>query len=420
MSEPTTERKIFSLAEVTRSISKTIADRYKSNYWIKAEMNKLNFYSHSGHCYPDLVEKKNGKVIAEMRATLWGDDYRRIQSNFLKILKEPLKDGINILFCGNISFDPVYGISLRIIDIDPSFTLGDLEREKLETIARLKEEDLFSTGKRLPFPLLPQRIAVISVETSKGYADFLNMIDHNPWNYSFFHLLFPALLQGEKAIDSIISQLQRIAIVKHHFDIVVIVRGGGGDVGLSCYNNYNLAREIATFPIPVLTGIGHSTNETVAEMIAFRNAITPTALAGILIQRFHEFAQPVERSRELIVNRTNRYLLQEKNKLFDTIKRVKSGSGSLIMNHRYPLNQLLIQMKSAIKTQVAENMALLSNMEHKTFAMNPVNVMKRGYSITLVDGKLLTDVNEARAGGSITTLVANGKVMSEVKSIEEN
>ena len=420
MANPATDRKIFSLAEVTKSISKTIADRYKSSYWIKAEMNKLNLYAHSGHCYPDLVEKKNGKVIAEMRAILWSDDYRRIKNNFLQVLKEPLKDGINILFCAHIAFDPVYGMSLRIIDIDPSFTLGDLEREKLETIERLQKENLFITGKRLSFPLLPKRIAIISVETSKGYADFKNMLDNNSWSYKFFHMLFPALLQGEKAVESIKSQLTMIEKVKNHFDVVAIVRGGGGDVGLSCYNNYGLAKQIATFPIPVLTGIGHSTNETVAEMIAYRNAITPTALADILIQRVHNFSISVEKSKELIANRTNRYIVQEKNRIFGSIKLLKSVTLTTVLNSRYPMEQLYQQLKSNVKSVISLNTSHLKNEEQKVNNLNPVNVFRRGYSITLIDGKLLTTIAQVKNGGSLKTILTDGIVNSIAGKSFEN
>ena len=147
MSENVNDKKVYSLTEVTLSIQKTIADRYKSSFWVKAEMNKLNHYSHSGHCYPDLVEKTNGKVIAQMKANLWKSDFDRINQNFLKILKEPLKDGIKILFCATICFDPSHGLSLRIADIDPSFSLGELEREKLDTIERLKKEGIFHANK---------------------------------------------------------------------------------------------------------------------------------------------------------------------------------------------------------------------------------------------------------------------------------
>ncbi len=216
MPELVNDKKIFTLLEVTQSIQKTIAERYKSSFWVKAEMNKLNHYSHSGHCYPELVEKQNGKVIAQMRSNLWKMDYQVINANFLRVLKEPLRDGIKILFCATIHADPVYGLNLRIIDIDPSFSLGELEREKQETIDRLKKEGIFAKNKTAPLPLLPQRIAIISVETSKGYADFLKVIEGNSWGYKFFHMLFPALLQGDKSIGAIMNQMRNIKKVLHH------------------------------------------------------------------------------------------------------------------------------------------------------------------------------------------------------------
>lgn len=227
MPETVNDKQVFSLLEVTKSIQKTLTERYKSSFWVKAEMNKLNYYKQSGHCYPELVEKKDGKVIAQIRSCLWKDDYNRSNNNFLQILKEPLKDGIKILFQAKILFDPAYGLSLLIMNIDPSYTLGDLEREKQETINQLREENIFGRNKILKLPLLPQRIAIISVETSKGYADFLRVIETNPWNYKFFHFLFPSLLQGDKAADSIINQLTRIKKVINHFDVVAVIRGGG-------------------------------------------------------------------------------------------------------------------------------------------------------------------------------------------------
>lgn len=175
MPEQIQDRTIFSLLEVTRSIQKTLADRYQSLYWIKAEMNKLNHYTHSGHCYPELVEKKEGKVVAEIRSVLWKADYQRINQQFLKLLNEPLREGITILFQAGISYDPLYGLSLKIVDIDPTFVLGELEKEKIESIRRLQEEGIYDANKKLPFPTVPKRLAIVSVETSKGLSDFLRL-----------------------------------------------------------------------------------------------------------------------------------------------------------------------------------------------------------------------------------------------------
>ena len=330
MPEKTADKTIFSLLEISRSIQRSISENFNSAFWIKAEMNKLNYYSHSGHCYPELVEKKDGKVIAQLKGNLWNTDFIKINAKFLKVLKEPLKDGIKILFCATVNFDPVYGLGLRIIDIDPSFSLGELEREKQETIDRLRQENIFDQNKSLQLPLLPQRIAIISVETSKGYSDFIKIIDSNPHGYKFFHYLFPALLQGDKSIESILIQLKRIGKIKSYFDAVVIIRGGGGDVGLSSYNNYHLSKAIALFPIPVLTGIGHSTNETVAEMVCYKSAITPSELADFFIQKFHSYAEPVRRAEELIKEKAKRMIRDEKLKFDNTLRYFRSVTTNLL------------------------------------------------------------------------------------------
>jgi exodeoxyribonuclease VII large subunit len=331
MAEKTNDKTIFSLLEVTQSIQKTLSERYTSAFWVKAEMNKLNFYRQSGHCYPELVEKQDGKVIAQIKSHLWRDDYIRANNNFKAVLKEPLKDGIKILFLATVSFDPVHGLALWILDIDPSYTLGDLEKEKQETIRRLKEEGIFNSNKALKLPLLPQRIAIISVETSNGYADFLKVIGANWWNYKIFHLLFPSLLQGDRAVDAICHQLKRIKRIKSHFDVVAIIRGGGGDVGLSCYNHYQLAKETATFPIPVITGIGHATNETVTEMVSFSNAITPTKLAEFLLQKFHNFSVPVRDAERTITDKSNRLIEEAKSKLQSEVKLFRSVAENILI-----------------------------------------------------------------------------------------
>jgi exodeoxyribonuclease VII large subunit len=464
MAETVNSRKIFSLIEVTLSIQKTIAERYKSVFWVKAEMNKLNHYSHSGHCYPELVEKSDGRVIAQMKSNLWKTDFDRINHNFLKVLKEPLRDGIKILFCASIFFDPVHGLSLRILDIDPSFSLGELEREKQETMERLKREGIFHSNRLLKLPVLPQRIAVISVETSKGYSDFLKVIDHNPWGYKFFKFLFPSLLQGEKSIGSICSQLERIRNIKHHFDVVAIIRGGGGDVGLSSYNNYELAREIALFPIPVLTGIGHSTNETVAEMVSHKTAITPTELADFLIQKFHDFAEPIRRGEEIMVDRARRILADEKLKFKNTIKYFRSVTNSKLMSSRSQvisqsegvlqhskflirrnkellqwtvqdlqkgfhdlidrqqqnLENVVTKVSAATATKLEKEKESLIQLEKHVNILDPKNILKRGFSITLLNGKSVKSFNDVKPNDKITTIVADGQIESQVKTSDNS
>jgi exodeoxyribonuclease VII large subunit len=460
MPELVADKTVFSLLEVMKSIQNMVATHYSNAYWIKAEMNKLNFYSHSGHCYPELVEKENGKIIAQIRATLWKDDYFRINTLFLNTVKEPLKDGIKILFCARIGFDPVYGLTLRIIDIDSSYSLGDLEKEKAETIAQLRKEQLFNANKLVPMARVPQRIAIISVETSKGYSDFMNILDHNPWNYKFFTMLFPALLQGEKAVDAIVNQLANILQVASHFDVVAIVRGGGGDVGLSCYNNLQLAKAIATFPLPIITGIGHSTNETVAELISYKNAITPTELADFLLQQFHNFSVPVANAQQSII-RFSKSILDYQNMRFEkTIVQFKSDSRKFISENKHLLSNrihaieqqtsfmLQRQRELQIQTKLALSKASISTLENRrqnislqteqlsrqsalqlnnassrlqnltqlVRIMDPKNILKRGFSITLHQGKAIKSTENITPGTPLTTILANGTIISNTIS----
>jgi exodeoxyribonuclease VII large subunit len=442
VSEVINDKKVFSLLEVTLSIKKTIQERYQRSFWVKAEMNKLNHYSYSGHCYPELVEKIDGKVVAQIKTNLWKDDYLRINANFLHTLKEPLKDGINILFNATVNFDPVHGLSLRIIDIDPVFSLGELEREKMETIDKLRKEGVFHSNKDLLLPLLPQRIAVISVETSKGYADFLKIISNNTWGYKFFCFLFPALLQGDRSVDSILYQLKRIRRVKHHFDMVAIVRGGGGDVGLSSYNHYALAKEICQFPIPVLTGIGHSTNETVAEMVAFKNAITPTELADFLIQAFHNFSVPIQQMQETLVSSTRGILADERTGLLGSARLFKSVTNQLLIHNRHEIKglarsasqhltyyfqkkkQLWTDHKNHLKkstTLFQKNRTMeLANVEKSINLMDPISIIRRGFTITLKDGKAITNLADVKPGDKTTTITLDGTITSEVVSTKRN
>ncbi|MNJ88960.1 Exodeoxyribonuclease 7 large subunit [compost metagenome] len=283
----------FTLKQVAESIRKTIAERYSRTYWVTAEMHKLNS-TRKGHCYPELVQKEDDLIVVEMRGTIWKQNFERIQQKFFEIVKEPIHDGMELLFHVKITYHPIYNLGLEIIDIDPNYTLGALQRERQETLERLNKEGILNANQNLEMALVPKRLAIISQADSKGYSDFVTLLNGHPKRYHFNTFLFEAALQGDNAIASIQGQLKRIEKVKHHFDAVVIIRGGGGEIGMHCYNNYELAKSIATFPLPVLTGIGHSTNLTVCEMIAFRNGITPSDMAYFLLSIFEELDAPLD------------------------------------------------------------------------------------------------------------------------------
>ena len=432
------ERKVFSLLQVAQSIQKTISDRYTSTYWVKAEINKLNFYSHSGHAYPELVEKTEGRVVAEMRSIIWKADFERIQNKFISQIKEPLKDGIKVLLEAKITYSPAYGLSLTILDIDPMLTLGDLEREKMESINELKKLGIYDQNKQLPLALIPQRIAVISVETSKGWSDFVDVIRNNKEGYDFAIQLFPAVLQGDKAPFEIREQLKKVAASADRFDAVAIIRGGGGDVGLSCYNHLELCKSIANFPIPVLTGIGHSTNETVSEKVSHTNAITPTKLAELLLQKFRNFEQPMESMLQRFHHLTLQKLKESDHQLDSSSRLFRNTMQLQIQNKDFSLQQL--QQKASIlalgKIQeldfaIAQQVAHLKNvsqnqwqkaqqqlelLDQKTQILSPVHVLKRGYSITRLNGKSVTTIEQVKDGDVIKTEVLNGIISSKIEN----
>jgi exodeoxyribonuclease VII large subunit len=449
-------RKIFSLAQVVSSIKKTIEERYQQTYWVKAEMHKLNVYP-SGHAFPELVHKENDRIVAQMGGAIWKHNLERINKLFVEVVKEPLTEGSTLLMQVKISFNETFGLSLQILDIDPNFTLGELQREREETLKRLQQEGVLNANQFLSFPLLPKRIAIISADTSKGLSDFMKVLTTNPWGYVFYTQLFPAYLQGDQASDSIQKQLQRIRKVKAHFDVVVIVRGGGGEVGLSCYNNYALCRAIVDFPLPVLTGIGHSTNLTVAEMIAYRNAITPTELADFFIQAFHNFSVPIKEARKLLRTYTENLLKIEKERFETSVNRIKQSSelylerkkSSIIRTAelmRIGVNQVISRKRTQLEscrsefksdllrscdkqkehlTRFREKLTLstavilerqgrqiehLANMCH---LLDPQRILQRGYAIARINNKVIDANNVPEQAGIISIETSELIVLAE-------
>lgn len=481
-----TEKKIYNLSAVTQAIGNVINKHCNNIIWVKAEIVKLNYYSKSGHAYPDLVEKKEGKVLAEIRGNIWNNNFTQINNKFKKILNEGLGDNMTIVCLAKVKYSPVYGLSLDITDIDPSYTLGELAKQKAETIRRLKNENIFTLNKETIIPKLPKTFAIISIESSKGYSDFINVLNNNPWGYKFHHLLFPAILQGDNATKTIIAQLE---IIKRHtkvFDFVTIIRGGGGDVGLSCYDNFCIAKEIATFPIPVLTGIGHSTNETVAELVSYKNFITPTKVAEFLIQQYHNFYVPVKenidkinsltlqlfekqvskiretarlfdsitnrlidyqknsiiRSAKQIENSTQRKLTNESNNLKANINIIQYSVNELIQHQKHTLIQSMTQLKSSneliinnqystlsdlkkyvilyTKNTIEIKSSELNNLKDKITILSPINTLKRGFSITRLNGKSITSSTEVTIGDSIQTEVYEGSIESKIEKVKSN
>lgn len=384
---------VYSLSEIAFSLHKVVERTYPQPYFIKAEILKLNFYPHSGHCYPELVEKEGNAIKAEMRAIIWAANYQRINDRFVQITGNPLKENISILCLARIEFSPKHGLALHIEDIEPTYTLGEMVKNRNAVIERLKKEGVFTRNKNLQMPLLPKRIAVISVETSKGYSDFITTLNGNRYGYRFVTELFPSILQGDKAIVGITSRLAEIEMRQKEFDCVVIVRGGGGDVGLSCYDEYEMAHRVATFPLPVLTGIGHSTNLSVTDMVAHMYNITPTDVAFALIGYFQTFDEQVQECQGRIVEVSRRLLVDEQAKLLRMTEAVRM----------LPIVRL------------TEQQGRVGVMEEKVRLLHPDNILKRGFSITRHNGKVITNATTLKSGDELQTQVYEGEITSVVR-----
>lgn len=287
--------KQFTLSELNAGIREVLADSFPDQLWVTAEIGELKV-NRNGHCYLELIEKETDtdEILARSRATIWSWQFRFIQPFFETSTGQALQAGIKILASVSVEFHEVYGISLNIKDIDPTYTLGDLARKRREIIQRLTDDGIMDMNKELPFPELPQRIAIISSPTAAGFEDFVNQLQQNNNGFIFYLKLFPASMQGKDASQTIMDALDRIYQHESHFDVVVIIRGGGAQMDLLCFDDYELASHVAQFPLPVLTGIGHEKDESIVDLVAHQKLKTPTAVAEFLIARIQQLADETE------------------------------------------------------------------------------------------------------------------------------
>jgi exodeoxyribonuclease VII large subunit len=449
-------KEVFTLKQVAQSIRKTLESRYERTYWVKAEIYKMNLFP-SGHAFPELVQRTDGKIVANLSGVIWKTNYGRISKQFEATVKEPFSEGKEVLMLVKITFSEVYGLSLHITDIDPSYSLGALHKLKLETIDALNKLGILQKNQSLSLSL-PKRIAVISAESSKGLSDFMQVLSGSSFGISTF--LFNATVQGDQAVESILQAFNKIERVRQYFDAVVIVRGGGAEVGMSCYDDFKLCKRIAEFPLPVLCGIGHSTNLTVAEMVAYSHAITPSVLASDLLQEFelklnelhaictnlnlvqsklltnikNTFNQTVSKINgvtkwrfERINNQLNTIELrsiQEAKQILSFHKQYISSSPIAIQtlvkkshqieHHRRTMLQQ--QLTFTMNRMVDKNGTMIESLEKQVQLMSPSAVLARGFSIARSNGKAVMSKAELRPGTMIQIELSDGTAEAEVKS----
>lgn len=452
----------LTLSEIASLVKSAIQSTLPDDYWVIAEIAQVNCHYTSGHCYLDLAEKKDDLVMAKMRATIWARNFSRISPNFKALTGQDLQAGMKILMLAQVTYHEVHGLSLNIREIDPRYTLGEMMLKRREIIERLTKEGIIARNKLLELPPVLQRIAVISSGTAAGYGDFVNRLDNNPFGYKFHHRLFQASMQGERAEPSILRALENCTKLRERFDAVVIIRGGGSVVDLHCFDSYPLAKAIALSPLPVFTGIGHERDETVADHVANRRLITPTAVAEFLITRSREFEESIHELQHRLVRRTTELIESEKHSLrtsadsfltsarnyLKTAKvalrenirelqtraltslrnpsvRIRECEGKLRNSTEGLLKNNLQKIKDfrkVLRVYPAHMLSMqtqkLENCETKISLLDPQNVLDRGYSITCLNGQVLKDAGTVRKDDTITTRLSSGSLTSVIETIE--
>ncbi|MDR2118637.1 MAG: exodeoxyribonuclease VII large subunit [Tannerellaceae bacterium] len=410
-------REEFSLSELGNRIKGAVRNAFADTYWVRAEMSDVRSHV-SGHCYLEFVEKHllSGLLVAKMRASIWAKTFCLLKPYFEKETGQAFTSGLKVLVKVSVEYHELYGFSLNVLDIDPAYTVGDMVRKRMEIIRRLKEEGVFTLNKELPFPVLPKRIAVVTSPTAAGYEDFVNQLTGNKSGYTFYLKLFPAIMQGEKTESSVIAALDRIF---HHvdcFDLVVIIRGGGATSELNSFDSYLLAASCAQFPLPVVTGIGHERDDTVLDLVAHTRMKTPTAVAECLIGAMDEAAGELGRLQHRLLTFVTERLLREKNGLQMLGNRLPLAVSHLLNTHGNLLLALRTDLKRSVQVQTTGKNHFLKLTEQFISMASPEYVLKKGYSLTLKNGKIVKQAASITSGDEIITRFTDGEVRSTVQN----
>ncbi len=406
------------LFELNRLIRDTLDKNLQPAYWVIAEIGEMR-EAQNGHCYLDLVEKSDDKVIAKIRANIWAYSYRAIASRFESITGESLRSGINVLCQVTVTFHELYGISLNIKDIDASFTLGERARRRQEIIERLKQDGVFEMNKSQVLPLVPQRVAVISSPTAAGYGDFMDQLSHNAFGYRFHTHLYKSTMQGDSAVSSIISSLHQINDVIESYDLVVIIRGGGSQIDLDCFDQYELAAHVAQFPIPVITGIGHDRDETILDLVAHTRVKTPTAAAEFLVSGIRSFEERLLTTYSSISQLANNRVSMEIQRLRTSGHRLENLARQRIASAYRESDKVKAGLRHAALKRMANEKERLALARKSLSLLDPDRILRRGYTITRLNGKAIGTAIPAQ-GDQLETITSEGQINSTVTEAMRN
>ena len=428
----------LSLYELNSMVRDVISMSLPDSYWVEAELSEAR-EGYGGHCYMELIEKDehSNTPIAKAHASCWRNRWMLLKPQFERVTGQRIHAGMKVLLKVHAQFHENYGFSWIVDDIDPTYTMGDMARKRMEIIQTLKKEGVFDLQKELKLPMFCQRIAVISSATAAGYGDFCNQLADNGYGLQFTTALFAATMQGEGVEQSVISALNRINEEWENWDCVVIIRGGGATSDLSGFDTLALAENVANFPLPIITGIGHERDESVLDMISFQRVKTPTAAAAFLVDHLTEVYARIEDAQEAIVNYVKRRLQVERMKferlstqiptLFSLVKVRQSNRLDQLLNRlkvkaeRIPadglhrLEMLEARLKEPVARKLERELHRVEMLSQRAVAQDPERLLSRGYSITLKDGKSIKDASQLKAGDEIETRFAKGVAKAVVK-----
>lgn len=423
------------LLEFQQMISNTIRMKPELQArWVIAELSDVRVSG--GHCYMELVEKDSaGGTRAKMRAMIWSSLFMGLRSKFHAATGSDIRSGLKVMVRGSANHHNVYGLSFVISDIDPSYTMGDMERLRREILDRLAREGVAGSNRSLGLPPVLQRIAVISAPGAAGYGDFMNQIGLNPDGFVIYPMLFPAVMQGDRTVPSVLDCLDRIEQALDFWDCVVIIRGGGATTDLNGFDNYELARRVATFPIPVVVGIGHERDRTVLDELACVRCKTPTAVAAFIIDRMREYYARVadlvrrvarydrealkgEHMRlsnleQTVPSQVKQKVMRERLRIRDLVAGVERGAASRVRREETRLDKDLLRIFSATSGAVRREEMRLEKLDSMVRVLSPENILRRGYSITRIGGKSIRDASVVKPGEVIETRLANGTLLSK-------
>ena len=404
----------LTLSQLNACVNAEIKNAFPDTYWVMAETSDVRI--NNRNCYLELIEKNpaGNNLIAKARGYIWANTFELLKPHFEQTTGRDFTSGLKILIQVSVEFHPVYGYGLNICDIDPTYTLGDLQARRQAILKQLEEEGILTLNKELAMPYLPQRIAVVSSATAAGYGDFCRHLGDNRQGLAFYPKLFPAVMQGDQTESSIISALDKIYKHKELFDVVVIIRGGGATSDLAAFDSYELAANCAQFPLPIITGIGHERDDTVLDFISFHRAKTPTAVADFLIERMEEVASDLCDCQESIRKNALAILETCNEKLKTLSAYLPYFARNLIEGKLSKMEMFRLKIRNSASQFILTQKNLLKEKESFFRLSSPDYILAKGYSITLKNGKAIKSAKELLQGDVVDTMLAEGKIKSVV------